>query len=105
MKQQIARATGATSSNVLVMDTYISPFNVGMGVVVTGSVTFTVQHTFDNVLDSSITPTWFNHPTLTGTAGADGNYAFPVAAIRITNSAGSTGTARLTVIQAGLVGA
>ena len=104
MRQQIATKTGVGSSNILVADTYISPFNVGFGVVVTGTVTYTVQHTFDNV-QTTASPTWFSHPTIAvKTDNQDGNYAFPVAAIKVVVTAGD-GTARMTMIQAGLVGA
>lgn len=95
--------TGA-SSNMAVLDHYQNPFHVGIGVVVTGTVTYTIQHTFDDVLTSGVTPTWFNHPTLLSqTVSADGNYAFPVRAVRVNVSAG-TGTATATVIQAGMPG-
>ena len=49
MKVQTVSKTGAGNSSALVMNTNISPFNVGFGVVVSGSVTYTVQHTFDDV--------------------------------------------------------
>ena len=104
MRQQIATKTGTGSSNVLVTDTYISPFNVGFGVVATGDVTYTVQHTFDNP-QTTATPVWFPHPTIAAKSdNQDGNYAFPVAAIKVLVTAG-TGTAKMTMIQAGLVGA
>ena len=101
MRQQIATKTGTGSSNVLPMDTYISPFNVGFGVVVTGTVTYSIQHTFDNV-QTVASPVWFSHPTIAAkTDNQDGNYAFPVAAIKVLVTAG-TGTATATVIQAGV---
>ena len=101
MRQQIATRTGVGSSNVLAMDLYISPFNVGFGVVVTGTVTYTIQHTFDNV-QTVASPTWFSHPTIAGKSdNQDGNYAFPVAAIKVLVTAGD-GTATATVIQAGI---
>lgn len=103
MRQQIATKTGTGSSNILATDTYISPFNVGFGVVVTGTVTYTVQHTFDNV-QTTASPTWFPHPTIADKSdNQDGNYAFPVAAVKVLVTAG-TGTATLTMIQAGQVG-
>jgi hypothetical protein len=83
------------------MDTYISPFNVGFGVVVTGTVNYTVQHTFDNP-QTNPNPTFFSHPTVNSLAvNQDGNYAFPVAAIKVLVNSGA-GTATLTVIQAGI---
>ena len=101
MRQQFATKTGTGSSNVLATDTYISPFNVGFGVVATGTVTYTVQHTFDNV-QTVASPVWFSHPTIFGkTDNQDGNYAFPVAAIKVLVTAG-TGTATMTMIQAGI---
>ena len=101
MRQQIAAQAGTGSSNVLVMDTYINPFNVGFGVVVTGTVNYTVQHTFDNPQEVA-SPLFFDHPTVAAkTANQDGNYAFPVAAIRVTVNSGS-GTATMTLIQAGI---
>ena len=107
MRQQIATKSGSGTtgaSNVLTTDLYISPFNVGFGVVVTGTVTYTVQHTFDNP-QTIASPTWFPHPTIASKSdNQDGNYAFPVAAIRVLVSA-STGayTVTMTLIQAGIV--
>ena len=101
MKQQIASKTGTGSSAILTTDLYISPFNVGFGVVTTGTVTYTVQHTFDNV-QTVTSPVWFAHPTIAGKSdNQDGNYAFPVAAVKLLVTAGD-GTAAITMIQAGI---
>jgi hypothetical protein len=97
--------TGVASSSTSPMNVNTSPFNVGFGVTVTGTITYKVQHTFDDVWSTTFNPataTWFDHPTITGlSANADGNYAFPVTAIRITGTAGS-GTATMRLIQAGI---
>lgn len=70
-----------------------NPFNVGFGVVVSGTVTYTVEHTFNAV-------NFFPHEFVAGsTVNADGNYAYPVAGIRLNVTAGA-GTATLTTIQA-----
>lgn len=100
MKVQTVSQTGVGSSDALVMNTNISPFNVGFGVVVTGTVTYTVQHTFD---DPAIGfSTWFSHPSVAAeTTNQDGNYAFPVTGIKLLVSAGD-GTATLNLIQAGI---
>jgi hypothetical protein len=106
MRQQIVTVSGASlSSSAIVTDTYISPFNVGFGVVITGTVAYQVKHTFDNP-QTVASPTWFIHPSTAtaATANLDGNYAFPVAAIKIETTAGTnTGKITLTVIQAGVV--
>lgn len=98
--------TGVDTSEWIPMDYFRTPFNVGLGVTITGTATYTVQHTFQNPNNPpGTTPTRiFNHETLVGqTANADGNYAFPVAAIRIDVTA-STGSVTLDVIQSGIRG-
>lgn len=104
MRPIVLTTSGVSNSVVAVMDTYQNPFTVGLGLVVTGNATVTVQHTFSNVLVSGTTNVWFSHPTLAGSnATADGNYAFPVQGIRLAQSGGN-GTAELTVIQSGMPG-
>ena len=100
MKLQTVSKTGVGSSSALVMNTNVSPFNVGFGVIVTGTVNYTVQHTFD---DPAIGfSTWFSHPTVASqAANADGNYAFPVTGIKVLVNSGS-GTATLKLVQAGI---
>lgn len=97
-RAQTASATGATAP--VVMDINQSPFNVGIGVVISATGTYTVEHTFDDIYDSTVTPTWFPNTGLTSqTANKDGNYAFPVAAVRL-NVAANTGSITMTLIQA-----
>ena len=100
MKVQTVSKTGTGSSTALVMNTNCTPFNVGFGVVVSGTVNYTIQHTFD---DPSVGfTTWFPHPTIASqSANADGNYAFPVTGIRLTVNSGG-GTAAFNLIQAGI---
>jgi hypothetical protein len=75
------------------MDQYISPFNVGFGIHPIGTATYTVQHTFDDPFAADFDPAtavWFNHPDITAESGNnDGNYAFPVRAIRLNVSLSS----------------
>jgi hypothetical protein len=100
MKVQTVSKTGTGSSSALVMNTNISPFNVGFGVVVTGTVNYTIQHTFDDPAVGFTT--WFSHPTIASqAANADGNYAFPVTGIKVLVNSGG-GTAALSLIQAGI---
>jgi len=104
MRPVVVSKTGTGSSSVVPLDHYQSPFNVGFGVVVSGTVNYTVQHTFDDIFDASVTPVWFNHPTIASlAANADGNYAFPVRAVKVLVNSGA-GTATMTVIQAGMPG-
>ena len=106
MRPVVKIVAGAGNSAPIVMDHYRTPFNVGFSVSVGGTATYTVQHTFDDVLDTAVTPTWINHPVIASlSAGADGNYAFPVRAIRLSVAGGATGNTVLTLIQAGMPGA
>jgi hypothetical protein len=100
MRVQTVSQTGAGNSSALVMNTNISPFNVGFGVDVTGTVDYTVQHTFD---DPSVGFTlWFDHPTIAAqSTDKDGNYAFPVSGIRVKVNSGG-GSVVLKLIQAGI---
>lgn len=92
------------------MDIYLNPFNMGLGLVVTdatGAPTFTVQHTEDDVYASgyvAASGNWYNHASLAAvTAGADGNYAFGVRAIRLVMTGGSgTAAGKLQIRQTGV---
>lgn len=100
MKLQTVSKTGTGSSSALVMNTNISPFNVGFGVIVSGTVDYTVQHTFDDPATGF--STWFSHPTIAAqSTNKDGNYAFPVTGIKVLVNSG-TGSATLKLLQAGI---
>lgn len=61
-------------------------YNCGIGVVLSGTGTYSVQHTFDDIqiLPSEATPTYFTHDVMRNqTVSEDGNYAFPVRGIRL----------------------
>ncbi len=94
--------TGAGSTVVCPLDRAQNPFNVGFGVKVTGTVNYTVQHTFDDIYDPTVTPTYYAHEEVaSAVANADGNYAFAVSGIRLTVNSG-TGTAAITIQQSGV---
>lgn len=99
MRPQVVSLTSTGTSAWIPMDYKQSPFNVGLGAVVNGTITFDIEHTFDDVYDVTVTPVAFKHATMiTKSANTDGNYAFPIRAIRINNTAG-TGTTTLTILQ------
>ena len=99
MRPQVIKQTGTGSTAWIPLDYKQSPFNVGFGVVVSGTITYDVEHTFDDVYNSTITPTAFKHSSLTSqTTNKDSNYAFPIRAIRLNNTAG-TGTSTITILQ------
>ncbi|OIR02612.1 hypothetical protein GALL_153260 [mine drainage metagenome] len=93
----IGWTAAAVSATILPLNKSVrmnSQFNIGFGCVVgTGTPTFSVQHTYDNVA-------WFNHSVVAAkNANADGVYTSPVLAMRIIWSA--AGQVTLTGWQAG----
>jgi hypothetical protein len=100
MKVQTVSKTGTGSSSALVMNTNVSPFNVGFGVVVTGTVNYTVQHTFDDPAVGFTT--WFDHPSVASeTTNQDGNYAFPVTGVKVLVNSGG-GSVVMNLVQSGI---
>jgi hypothetical protein len=69
-------------------------FNVGILCVVTGTVTYSIQHSNDNT-------NWFQDANINGATGnAETNYMFPVKFIRLQQTGGS-GSVSASIIQAG----
>jgi hypothetical protein len=100
MKVQIVSKTGAGSTSPIVINTNTNPCNIGFGVIVSSTVDYTVQHTFDDPATGFTT--WFPHPTIDGeSTNMDGNYAFPITGVRLTVNSGG-GTATLKLVQAGI---
>jgi hypothetical protein len=98
--------TGVGVSPVIPTDWRHASFDVGLGVVVQGTATYTVEYTFDDVFSETFNPataTWFPHQDLTGlTANKDSNLAFPPTGMRLNVTAG-TGKVTLNYIQAGAI--
>jgi len=103
----VVTQTGAGSSVVYPFNLNITPGNIAIGCVVSGTVNFTVQHTYEDPFAATFNPAtavWFSHPTLVNlTANAESNYAYPPRAVRVTVNSGS-GSVTMTVIQAGVSG-
>lgn len=96
---------GTVTSNTGIIDIHGRPEH-SLQLDITGTATCTVQQTLDDIFDTSITPTWFDHPdtNLVGaTTDQQGNYAYIPGAIRLRQTAGN-GSAKLTIIQAGTHG-
>ncbi len=103
----LAGTSGVGASAPIPIDQYLAPTNIGLGVVVSGTVDVTVQHSFDDPFDPDpdAIPTWFDSDSsdlVNASANQDGNFAFPPRMIRLLTNSG-TGIATLTVVQAGAV--
>lgn len=94
------------SSSWYAINEHTTPVNVGVGVVVSGTVNFTVEVTYDNVNSpyTSTFPTVFSVTALASkTANTDAIISTPFSAMRVTlNSNTNPGYVRMIAIQAGL---
>lgn len=88
------------NSSPVPLDFKQAPFNVSIGCIATGTVTYSVQYTYDDpTVAFGGSTNWFNLAGITTqTATIDANLEFPVTAIRSHLSAG-TGTVIMQVIQ------
>jgi len=99
MRPQVISLTGTGTTAWIPLDYKQAPFNVSVAAVISGTITYDIEHTFDDIFDTAITPTAFKHATIVSqSANKDGNYAFPIRAIRVNNTAG-TGSTTLTILQ------
>lgn len=125
MRQIVVSQTGPGSTAAIPLDTYIAPFQTSISVTTDSGGEFIIQHTYDNVFDSSITPTWYNTVSSTadesyllqedgfqilqqnGSSLLTGDYAlstyidYPVSAVRLSVVSGGD-TVQMTVLQAGM---
>lgn len=104
--------SSATSTAVVPLDyVYRDPFNVSLGVSLSAgaTLTYTVEYTLDDVFDPLFNPATATWITVTGmgaqTIGTQGNLAFPVTGVRLRVSSYTSGSATITIIQAGVRGA
>ena len=102
--------TALGKSNPIILDTYRNPFIVGINVAKTGDVIYTVEYTYDDVFASSYDPDALSSQWITMSAfsptknvSAEGTQTSPVVAVRL-NVTSITGSATMTVIQAGMPG-
>lgn len=94
----------------VMLDHFRNPFAVSvMGDITSAAGSFSIQHTFDDLQNPTKARDelpyaegygqWLNHASIAAkTADTDGNYAFPVEAVRLVVT---SGTVKMTVMQAG----
>ena len=109
-----AGTSGVMASRWLVLNYNAAPFTLGIGVVVSGTINYTLQYTYDDVqVVSAPTPSLPAIPVLptawdltalaSKTANTDSSITAPVTAVRLKiNSGTAPASATATIIQAGL---
>jgi hypothetical protein len=97
---QTVSKTGAGSTDAIVINTNTNPVNIGFAAIVTGTVNYSIQISYD---DPGVGfTTWFDDTTITSKTGnEDGSINFPVTGIKALINSG-TGTVTLKVVQAGI---
>lgn len=103
-------SAAATTTTPIRMNQYAVPFNVGFGIYTTGTgdATVHVEHCFDAEVSSGTK--WFDHVdvsagvTVSASSAIDGNYAYPVAHVRMNLIAvsASVATVNLRLLQTGV---
>lgn len=96
---QTHTTTGA--KDPVLLDWTLTPFAVSVGVeLASGTATFKVQYTLDDLNSSSPTPYWFDDANIpAGTTATDiTNYVVPIRAVRL-NIAAISGTVNFKVVQ------
>ena len=89
-----------TTSPWIPLDDNQAAFNVSVAVAVTGTLTYTVQFTLDNIQDPSVTPVAFEVSSLTGkTADASTSLRSSVKAVRLNVTSYTSGSATIGVRQ------
>jgi hypothetical protein len=100
--------TVAGTSTPTILSHYLNPFSVGIGVTLSGTASYSVEYTYDDVFSPTFnadTAQWFTMSGFPVGSGASKNgvLSIPVMAVRL-NAASLTGTLTMTVLQAGAFG-
>lgn len=78
---------------------------IGFSCAVTGTVNYTVYHTFSDLNDSSITPVWFAHGVsnmVAATTTQESNFVLPITAMQVIINSGA-GSVRVDTLQQGVL--
>lgn len=100
MKAVVVSQTGVGTTPWVMIDTFKNPVNVGLACVHTGTVSYSVEYTYDDVFNGATATAWPHSVIVTQTGDKDGSITFPVKAVRV-NMASGTGSVTLTVLQSG----
>ena len=99
MKVQTQSLTGTGNSSAVVVNTNVTPINIGLAFVVSGTVNYTMQVSYDDPMSFT---TWFDDATVASkTANFASSITTPVTGVRFKINSG-TGTVTMSAIQAGI---
>lgn len=106
MQYRTISLTDEGRSQIIVVDDFQTPFNLGLAANITaGTPTFSIQYSLDDpyaVGYDKDTALWFSVANMSGiTADTGAGMTIPCRAISIYMASGQTGTVELIVVQAG----
>ena len=103
MRPQSVTVSSQAASAWIPLDYKQAPFNATVAVVVSGTLTYSVEYTVDNVLaGESATAFAAEDASLVGaTANQAGSILAPVTAVRLNVTAYTSGSATMTILQGG----
>lgn len=105
-RRESAAIASVAASPWIPLDNNVNPWAVSAEVTISGgaSLTYSVEVTYDDLFDSSVTPVAFPAPAAltTQTANAAAALPNPVTGVRLNVTIRASGSAVLTVIQQGL---
>lgn len=105
MRPKSVTVSSQTASAAIPVDYTQANFNLGISVISTGTNTWSVQMTMDNIFDPAVTPSWVPVPSDSGLeAGSGGinevgSVTCPCRAVRLNVSAYTNGSVTMTVVQ------
>lgn len=105
MRPKSVTVSSQTASAAIPVDYTQANFNLGISVISTGTNTWSVQMTMDNIFDPAVTPSWVPVPSASGLeAGSGGtnevgSVTCPCRAVRLNVSAYTNGSVTMTVVQ------
>ena len=100
MAIRASSSLGAVATGTPIPMNWQGAFPASVQVAGTFVATYSVEYTLDNLLDSSVTPTWTARPSGSGlSAAANLKVDFPVAGLRLNVTAYTSGTVVMKVLQ------
>ena len=95
------------TSRTIPMDVRVANFKASLAAMVTGTINYTIQYTFDNILDPTYanSAVYFNTDLATLVAATTNQFGYiisPVAGIRILINSSAAGSANFDIIEEGL---
>jgi hypothetical protein len=94
MRPVTVSTSGVSASSPIGVDYLADPVNIGIGCVVVGTVTYNVEHAFEQPPVN-----WFVNANISGaTSSSTTNYTFGVRYVRL-NQTGGSGSVTMTLLQ------